>query len=246
MNKKNKSDISNNEHFGLIEKRKHPRFLLSGEQFRETKSGKVFSVYDLSQSGLSIKIEDRNWKLGAPIQGILNLHLESIEISPRLIEYYGDRAALKFEALSTYAKGVLNRVLSPKRLGSSLKLIKEKLPLADFWYHGACNTDLLIKLEEEGALRKIELFFSNYFCTWDGTKVGSGTMAQLRTGHCQSLGKEQREDLLLSNEPVKLETIQLDFDLKPDPTKQLWAKGILEATPLDSKLKSEILKKFDN
>lgn len=222
----------------LLERRKHPRFLLSREQFRETRSGKIFPVYDLSSNGLSIRIEEQLWQPGSIITGILNLHPDSIELSPRLVGYHGDRAALKLEVTSTYARSVLQRALSPKRLGGSLALVREKLPMADYWYHGVCNTDLLLRLNERGSIAKVEVFFSNFYWSWSET---SGNFA---TGLCQSSGREQREDAFLAVEPVKLESVELLLDGTIDEEKTRWAKGIIESAPLEPRLKDILLKKF--
>lgn len=222
----------------LMERRKHPRFLLSREQFREVRSGRIFPVYDLSASGLCIHVDEKYWQPGTIITGILNLHPDSIELSPRLVGYYGDRAALKLEAVSTYARSVLQRALSPRRLGLSLTLVREKLPMADYWYHGVCNTDLLLRLNPQGDISKAEVFFSNAYWSW------SESSGKIATGVCQSFGREKREDMLLAVEPVKLESIDLAMDAKPDDEKTRWAKGIIEAAPLEPRLKETLLKKF--
>jgi hypothetical protein len=232
-------DLSMNARFRLLERRKHPRFLLSREQFRDTRTGKTYPVYDLSMNGLSISIEEKCWQPGSLIHGILNIHPESIELAPRLVSYYGDRAALKLEVVSTYARGVLERALSPRRLGSSLQLIREKLPLADYWFHGVCNTDLLLRLNQGGDIAKVEVFFSNYYWSWT---EHSGRFA---TGVCQSFGRERREDMLLGEEPVQIESIDLALDSREDREKTRWAKGIVEAAPLEPRLKDILLKKFE-
>lgn len=222
----------------LMERRKHPRFLLSREQFREVRSGRIFPVYDLSASGLSIQIDEKYWQPGSIITGILNLHPDSIELSPRLIGYYGERAALKLEAVSTYARSVLQRALSPRRLGASLALVREKLPMADYWFHGVCNTDLLLRLGPQGDIAKAEVFFSNYYWSWNESQ------AKIATGVCQSVGKEKREADLLAVEPVKIESVDLSMDARADEEKTRWAKGIIEAAPLEPRLKDLLLKKF--
>lgn len=219
----------------LIEKRKHPRFLLTHEQFRESKNGKVYTVYDLSVTGLAIKVDHKDWKVGSIIQGILNLHPDSIEISPRVLGYYGDRVALKIEALSTYSKSALERALSPRRLGASLQLIREKLPLADYWFHGVCNTDLLVRLDGNGKVQKADLFFANYYCGWNQTTPGP------TTGIIQSFGTESREPTFLADEPVKMESIEIDHDVDPDPTKLDWATRIVEASQIDKKIKGLLM-----
>lgn len=221
----------------LIEKRRHPRFLLSGEQFRELRSGKIFPVYDLSLSGMSVRSDEKLWLEGSLIKGILNLHPDSIELTARVTGYYGDRAALKIELMSTYSRAVLHRILSPKRLGATLKLIREKLPVADLWYHGACNTDLLLKFDGIGIVSRVDIFVSNFYWTWSKTK---GACA---TGVCQSIGRDRREDLLLGEEPVMLESIQLWPDWRPDLEKMSWAKDIIENSPMDHKFKAVLLKK---
>lgn len=235
-----KSAKSDSSSLRLMERRRHPRFLLSREQFREIKTGRVFQVYDLSMSGLSVCVDQKFWEPGVVIQGILNLHPDSIELSPRLVGYYGDRAALKLEVASTYSRSILQKALSPKRLGASLQLVREALPLADYWYHGVCNTDVLLRLNARGEIGKVEVFFSNFYWSWT---EHTGRMA---TGICQSFGKEQRGDLLLAEEPVKIESLDLSMDSRVDTEKALWARGILDAAPIEPRLKELLLKKFEN
>jgi hypothetical protein len=222
----------------LIEKRKHPRFLLSNELFKETKTGKVFSVYDLSREGLAINIEEPLWKIGQHIQGTLNLHIESIEITAKLLSYYGDRAALKIEKLSTYAKSVLEKALSPKRLGSSLKLIKEALPEADYWFHGVCNTDLFLKFNESKEIEKLDLFFANYYFGYN-----KNLEKKVMTGLCTSFGATKIESLFLADEPIKMENIDIEHDPEISANKIDWGLGILQAaTQLDHKIRDPLLK----
>ncbi len=226
----------------LIERRKHPRFLLSGEQFKESKSRRIFSVYDLSMTGFSIKIEEPYWEGNEIVQGVLNLHPESIEVSGRLIGYYGDRAALRFEIMSTYARTSLARSLSAPRLGKSLQLVKEKLTIADHWYHGVCNTDVLVRLtpSDIGAdVDRVDVFFSNYYCGWNKD------LGKLSTGICQSVGRgEKLGELLSSQEPVTLEALVLAHDSKLDAQKVDFAKAILDAAQMDLVVKKAILEKF--
>ena len=242
-----KKSKASQQRLRLIERRKHPRFLLSGEQFKEFKSRRIFSVYDLSMTGFSIKSEDQWWKEGDVITGVLNLHPESIEVSGRLLSYYGDRAALKFEIMSTYASTSLARSLSAPRLGKSLQPVKEKLTIADFWYHGVCNTDLLLrfrapadgKLPGPADLERVDVFYSNYYCGWNAEQQ------KVMTGICQSMGKDARGAALLTSEPVTVEALELAHDSKPDPQKLDFARAILDAAPvLEPGLKRTLLEKF--
>lgn len=223
----------------VFEKRRHPRFLLTREQFRDVKSGKVFPVYDLSMNGLSVRVDEQLWAPGALVPGILNLHPDSIELTPRLVGYYGDRAALKVEVLSTYGRSILQRALSPKRLGESLQLVREKMPMFDYWFHGVCNTDLLLRMGENSDIQKIELFFSNYYWGWshDNSRV---------TGICQSLGQEKRDEIFLADEPVTVDSLGVYLDSKLDDEKNQLARDILEATNLEPRFKNPLLKKFEN
>ncbi|HRK02678.1 MAG TPA: PilZ domain-containing protein, partial [Oligoflexia bacterium] len=230
-NTKSQTDATDRANLRLVERRRHPRFLLSREQFREIKTGKTFPVYDLSMNGLSIRSDEQYWPAGSLMSGVLNIHPESIEVTTRLLGYYGDRAALRLESVSTYARSVLEKALSPKRLGQSLHLVREHLPLADYWYHGVCNTDVLLRLNGEGKIAKAEVFFSNSYWSWT---EHSDLMA---TGVCQSIGEKEREATLIAEEPVKLESVSLEMDGAVDPVKVRWAKGILESAPLEPLLK---------
>jgi len=225
----------------LIEKRKHPRFFLSGEQFKETKTRRIFSVYDLSLIGFSLKVEEEFWPVGSVMSGVLNLHPESIEVSGRLISYYGQRAAFKFELMSTYARSSLARSLSAQRLGKSLQFVKEKLSIADYWYHGACNTDILVRtnqLPKNPSVLKVDIFYSNYYCGWDSSQE------KLVTGICQSIGKEKFTAIDISQEPVTMESLQVTHDKKPDQQKVDFAKAILDAANIEPAIKRQIADKF--
>ncbi len=231
----------------LIERRKHPRFLLSGEQFKEAKSRRIFSVYDLSMTGFSIKIDEQYWDASEVVQGVLNLHPESIEVSGRLLGYYNDRAALRFEIMSTYARTSLARSLSAPRLGKSLQPVKEKLNIADHWYHGVCNTDVLVRLVPVEAapdigtdIDRVDVFFSNYYCGWNKE------LGKLSSGICQSVGSgEKLSELLASQEPVTLEGLELAYDSKLDGQKVDFARAILDAAQIEPVLKRTILEKFN-
>lgn len=235
-----KKSAATNGALKVYEKRRHPRFILTREQFREVRTGKIYPVYDLSMNGLSIKIDEQLWEPGAIVGGVLNLHPDSIEVSPRLVAYYGDRAALKIEVLSTYGRTVLNRALSPKRLGASLQLIHEKMPVADYWFHGVCNTDLLIRLTSDGKVSRAELFFANYYWCWNEDQ------GKIATGICQSMGQEKRDELFLADEPVTIESLGLFIDGKTDEEKNQFARAIVEASPLEPRIKDPLLKKFEN
>ncbi len=244
---KNDKENSNGELAGLrlIERRRHPRFLLTNEQFREKKTGKIYPVYDLSTNGLAVKVEEKLWKEGSIVVGTLNLHPDSIEVSPRLITYYEDRAALKFEALTTYSKEVLIRALSPKRLGISLKLIKEKLPNVDYWYHGVCNTDLIIKNNSAGVIERVELFFSSFYLGYSLSPEKDKTLPKVTTGYCNSFGPQKRELTYLAETPVKIESIEIDHDSALDPVKFDFGKKIIESSALDTRMKNKLLNLFE-
>ena len=236
QNDSGKAEIPKKPKLRFLEKRKHPRFLLSGEQFKETRTRRIFSVYDLSFSGLSIKVEEQHWPIGTVISGILNLHPDSIEMPARVIGYYGDRAALKIESLSTYARTVLARGLSAPRLGKSLVQVKERVGVADQWFHGVCNTDVLLRLSPECALLRIEIFFSNFYFSWNGTHIA--------TGHCQSFGRDKYLIQPLATEPVTMESLELILDATPDYQQVDFARSIVEASNLDQALKRAVLEKI--
>ena len=230
----------------LIERRKHPRFFLSGEQFKEVKSRRIFAVYDLSFTGMSIRVDEEHWPVGSAVTGILNLHPDSIELSARLVAYHGDRAAVKFEIMSTYARSILARSLSAARLGKSLLQVKENLTIADHWFHGVCNTDLLLKVSPGGDLDKVEIFYSNSYFSWSSDHDESATSKKGRivTGVCQSFGMNRLTEFAGFTEPVSLEALDLIIDDKPDTQKIEFAKSIVESSLLEPKLKQAVLGKF--
>lgn len=236
-------DAAQSKQMRLIERRKHPRFLLSGEQFKEVRTRRIFAVYDLSLNGLSLKVDEQHWPVGSCVTGVLNLHPDSIDLSARLVAYYGERAALKFEVMSTYARSILARSLSAARLGKSLMQVREKLPVADHWFHGVCNTDLLIKLDTTGELSRVEIFFSNFYFAWSAQTFVSQN-SNVVTGLCQSFGRDRLSEFGSSEEPVALESLDLILDQKPDLQKIDFARSIVEASLLDPRLKKAVIEKF--
>ncbi len=231
----------------VFERRRHPRFLLSREQFRETKTGRIYQVYDLSFSGLSLLVNDDTFKIGQVLTGILNLHPDSIEISPRVVAQHDGRVSLSLDKLSVYGRTVLARGLSPKRLGSSLKLVRERLPLADLWFHGVCNTDVLISFASDQSISKFEIFISNFYVGWSfaANKV---TTAICQTSGLGGLGEsaglgnpKKREALLTSGEPVTLDGIDLKFDVDTDREKVDLAQQVIQQSVLETALKTAVL-----
>src|SRR5690606_29800990 len=80
---------SNGVTLGAMEKRLLPRLTVTHEVFRDGKTGKLFSVIDLSKNGMAIRYNDRadldeRYMVGGAVGGILNLRREKLPITGRV------------------------------------------------------------------------------------------------------------------------------------------------------------------
>ena len=135
------------------ERRRLPRLGLTSEQFRLKQNGKIFSVIDLTQQGMALRLLDANdrvlFPMGSHFEGTLNLRAEKFPIKARVRRIAHDSVGCELEDLEEATRAALERMLDPAVLGAELKPI----PASEsgmLWFHGPSGTDLLLRRGNDG------------------------------------------------------------------------------------------------
>lgn len=218
------------------ERRRLPRLNLSAEQFRLATNGKVFSVVDLSVSGMALRILDRQdfllFPVAARIEGTLNLAGEKHPIAACVRHLGAETVGCEFEKISAETQTQLDRFLDPRRLGSELKPIPSSEG-GTLWYHGPSGTDLLLKRSADGQYHWMTLYVLGSFVQWvEGSGVSTG---RVRASDEQS---ELRGVL-------RFETLWLDADAHADPGKLAVAKTLILSSNLAEDFKKWCTRKLE-
>lgn len=220
----------------LGDRRKLPRLALATEQFRLAPEGKLYSVCDLSDEGMGLGVLDRSdlsyFTIGLLLKGVLNIKRQKYSIQARVKHLGRDRIGCAFVDLPLKIKSELRSFLSPTELGAQLKPIpaQERNTL---WYHGPSRTDLFLKRSPDGHYKAVNVYVLGIFAEWDAE---SG----LCTGSTKVLDQES-ENLGI----VRLDTLSLNADSKPDPEKLSIAKSMILHSHLPQDLRSWCLRHFD-
>ncbi len=162
---------------GHIERRQVPRLGLTYEQFKLKKTGKVFSVVDISERGMGLRLlmpEDHAYfQQGDLIEGEVNLHREKFSVRAKVRNTQDDLVGLEFEPLSEDTKEAVESLLSPENLGRSLK----KMPVAIegmIWFHGSSSSQLVLRMERGSDVVSWALYFLGSYVSW-GKLTGIST-----------------------------------------------------------------------
>jgi hypothetical protein len=231
--------ISNNspEQEGTsAERRRLPRLNLSAEQFRLSQTGKIFSVVDLSESGMALRILDRQDFLLFPVatrlEGTLNLGGEKHSVHAVVRHLGTETIGCEFEDMAPESRKALDQFLDPKRLGAELK----PLPASEsgtLWYHGPSGTDLLLRRGADGQYSRMTLYVLGSFIQWTHD-------TGLTTGRARA-SDEQTELRGI----VRFETLWLDTDPKADPGKLKVAKNLILSSNLAEDFKKWCTRKLE-
>lgn len=206
------------------------------ESFGKDSRGKVFSVCDLSEAGMALRVLDvqdlKYFPVAAELKGTLNLRGKKISLQSKVRHLTPESVGCQFVGLSDEVKVQLSDFLDPAKLGSELK----PLPVSEgrmLWYHGPSGTDLLMWRHNDGQYWKFTLYVLGSFIQWE---EGPG----VSTGECRASGAlaEQRGIL-------RLETCLLEADAKVDPDKLLIAKKLLLGSNLPQDLKKWCVRHFE-
>lgn len=218
------------------ERRRLPRISLTGEQFRLNQTGKIFSVTDLSESGMALRILDRSdfllFPVAAEVEGTLNLKGEKHSVTAKVRHIGPEMVGFEFEKLSPVTQEALNRFLDPAALGRELK----PLPSSEgamLWYHGPSGTDLLLRRGSDGQYHKMTLYVLGSFIQWSQDEG-------LSTGRAKP-SDEQSE----TRGVLRFETLLLDSDPKVDPGKLKVAKTLILSSNLAEDFKKWCVRKLE-
>jgi hypothetical protein len=218
------------------ERRFLPRLSLSSEQFRQSATGKIFSVTDLSISGMGLWLFDpedlRLFSVGGLLEGSLNLKREKYPILARIQNLSADRIGCKFENLSQECSDAIALFLNPETLGANFKLIPF-MERNTLWYHGPSGTDLMITQTADGKNQRIILYVLGAFIQWD-EKEGLTT------------GRTAPADVYSEIRGIhRLETLYLDPDLELDTEKLGIAKSVVLSSNLSAEIKGQCMCQFN-
>jgi hypothetical protein len=216
------------------ERRRLPRLNLASEQFRLASNGKIFEVTDLSPQGMALRVIDRGdlvlFPVAAKVDGTINLRGEKHPVSARVRNLVSDRVGCEFEELSAPSHAALAKFLDPVALGRELKPIPSEGGM--LWYHGTSGTDLLLRREADGRFTRMALFVLGSFVQWtedEGVKTGAARMSKAPS---ETRGV------------VRLETLLLDADPRPDAGKLAVARAVLQSSSLSEALKTNFVRKL--
>jgi hypothetical protein len=204
------------------------RLCLTGELFKLSPSGKIFSVTDVSPQGLALRVLDpedlRLFPVGSQVTGELNLKREKHPVRARSKNIRGDIVGFQFEEISPEVALALQKYLDPVSLGQELK----PLPSAEraaLWYHGPSGTDLLLWRALDGQYQRIILYVQGSYVQWENER-------ELSTGHFNAADEKPEVRGIL-----RFETLMLDADAAPDLRKLEVAKTVILSSNLPQDLK---------
>ncbi len=224
------------------ERRRLPRLSVSTEQFRlelldKNSHGKVFSVSDLSETGMALRVLDvqdlKFFPVAAELKGTLNLRGKKIPVQAKVRHLTPESIGCEFIDLASEIKQQLSSFLDPAKLGSELK----PLPVSEgrmLWYHGPSGTDLLMWRHNDGQYWKFTLYVLGSYIQWE---EGPG----VSTGVSRASG-----DLVEQRGILRLETCLLEADDKVDSDKLLIAKKLLLGSNLPQDLKKWCVRHFES
>ena len=218
------------------ERRRLPRLNLTAEQFRLTANGKIFSVTDLSQEGMALRILERAdfllFPIATELEGTLNLKGEKHSILAKVRHIGPESVGCQFEKLNENARAALTRFLDPATLGRELKPIPSS-ESGTIWYHGPSGTDLLMKRGTDGSFQRLSLFIQGSFVQWTED-------AGLATGRTRPTDEQGETRGIL-----RFETLWLDNDAPLDPHKLAVAKTLIMSSNLAEDFKKSCIRKLE-
>lgn len=212
------------------ERRRLPRLSLTSEQFRLTANGKIFSVADLSEEGMALRVLEKNdfhlFPVGMAIEGTLKVSARKVSVKARVKHLGPDLIGCQFEQLDPSAIETLKALLDPSVLAKDLRLTPAAShDMGTLWYHGTSGTDVIVRHGKGGTIDGLSVFVFGTYVQWD---IARG----LETGVARSA--DQRDEV---HGVVRLETMILDRDSANDPGKLKVAKTLILSSNLPEDLK---------
>ncbi len=197
------------------ERRRLPRLSISGEQFRLSNNGKLFSVADLSLDGMALRIIDSNdfgiFPIAMCFEGMLNLNSEKFHIKAQVRHLRSDTVGCSFCEITDSCKELITKFLDPTTLGRELK----PMPSPDggmVWYHGPSATNLQLWRGSDGQYSRLSVCVAGNFIQWEAS-------GELSTGRLKDSTERGGSRCVEEYGIIKFETMMIEWDQIPDVNK---------------------------
>jgi hypothetical protein len=205
------------------EKRKLPRFHITPCQFLDTKLGKTFSVQDISQGGLALRLVDRvdlTWfAAGSEHEGWIKVEGQKLGCRFQVKYIRGSLIGGEWLEPSPELIAHLEQISHPEKLGGTLKKYEHPDSTSTSWYHSPLGADLLFY--EQGSLSRWMLFLHQNFIQWEkasGVTTGR-SMAEDEEGYAHGI--------------VRLETRLIEYDPQVDKNFVEFTKNLIHHARID-------------
>ncbi len=220
------------------DQRKLPRFHITPCQFHDEELRKNFSVQDLSQGGLAIRLLDRTdlprFAVGTHHQGILKIEGTKVSGGFQVKYVRGTLIGCEWTEVSAELKVQLEYFSHPKTLGQGLRHYELPESAGQKWYHNPVGVDLLIYQDSTQNTFRWTLYIHQNFILWD-SETG------VRTGKAVAEDEEG-----FARGVIRLETRLLEFDPKLDLRFAETAVALLnEANQVEVTLRENIRKQIE-
>ncbi len=221
------------------EKRKLPRFHITPCQFHAAETGQNFSVQDISQGGLAIRLLNRTdipaFAVGSKHKGVIKVEGLKLECQFQVKYLRGTLVGGEWITPTDALTQHLISISHPEKWGSHLK--KYDLPEENGteWFHNPVGIDLLFYPPVGGgasssAVGRFTLYIHHSFIFWD---LEEG----LRTGRAV-----EEDDEGYAHGIVRLETRLIEYDAHPDHTLIETAKELIKfASAVPENLRNLVL-----
>ena len=218
------------------EKRRLPRFHITPCQFHDAQLNKNFSVQDISNGGLSIRLIDRSdlaaFAVGTEHKGVVKVEGLKTEAQFKVRYIRGTLIGGEWLSASRVLIEHLEEISQPDALGKHLR--KYELPelAGTIWYHNPVGVDLLFYQAEDAVLRWT-LYIHQSFVQWEpdtGVRTGRA-VAEDEEGYAHGI--------------VQLETRLIEYDEHVDRRLIESALELMQNAPIEkTELKTRALEQL--
>jgi hypothetical protein len=211
-----------------LERRQVPRVSLGSEQFKMAGSGRIYSVADLSETGLALWASDpAEWvefSVGMKLEGTLRVREEKFSMEMQIRNRSKNRVGCEILNSSQAWLDAIQRFLDPESLGKSLKPIPS-LDRRVLWYFGASGTHLSFRRLSDGQFDQLTLCYLGNLVQWD---VDGGVQS----------GRLVSSDLPSELRGIfRLDTLFFEPDSSMDKRKLEIAKKVILSAPIPDDIK---------
>ena len=219
----------------VTEKRKLPRFHITPCQFHDQEMAKSFSVLDISEGGLSLRLVDRNdlpeFSVGVERTGKIKVEGMKLPCVFKVRHLRGILIGAEWVNPTAELLEHLSQLSHPQHLGEQLRSYELPEIVNTVWYHNPVGVDLLFyRNQETNAVSRWTLYVHQSFVQWD---MESG----MQTG--QALAEDDEGSV---HGLVRLETRLIEYDLRPDQRFIEMALELIQNAPIqETELKTMIV-----